>query len=181
MLNSNDNNITQNQEKSSVNADFATGNNNVEDTVADRLGTDIDEIIDIKKNEILYDFLILGGLNVLAGQSSAGKTLLMYYIVVSLIKSGKNVVYVDFDNPLDVPSRRGLPQKVKELGLKKRLSYKNMTSYVEEVQKHKKGYDKMLFLSDIFASLKGIEKNVVVVLDNLQNRARNTCCVKEHF
>ncbi len=173
------NNITQNQQKSSTSSVVNANNNIVEkDTVARRFGFNLSKIKYIEENPIWFDFVIEGGLNILAGPPSSGKTLLMYYLVADLLKAGKSVVYIDLDNPLDVPKRRGLVDKVENLieqdeSIQENFVYLNISDYIQAV-KENKVMNKMLFLRNVFAKLEGLEKNTFVFVDSLQNFVKKT-------
>ncbi len=141
--------------------------------VAKRFGFKLNEIIEIEENIIIYDFLIEGGFNVLAAPPSSGKTLFAYYLAVSLLTAGRNIVYVDFDNPIDVPKRRNLPQKIREIGKEEDFVYLNSTRYLQDLSSGKVK-NKVDFLSTVFGKLKGIERDTIVFIDSLQNFVQKT-------
>jgi len=168
MQNSDTNIITQNSEKSTVE----------KDTIARRFNFNLSKIKNVEKKAILFDFIIESGLNILAGPPSSGKTLLMYYLVANLLRSGKNVVYIDLDNPLDVPSRRGLVDIIEKLeeqdeNIQENFAYMNISDYIQAV-KENKVVDKMTFLKSELAKVKGLEKNTFVFIDSLQNFVKKT-------
>lgn len=139
----------------------------------ERFGFKINDILDVEENIILYDFMIEGGLNVIAAPPSSGKTLLAYHLAISFLQSGRNVVYVDLDNPVDVPKRRNLPQKIQEVGAEDRFVYLNSAKYME-MQNSGVVKSKQDFLRYIFVNLKGVERGTFVFIDSLQNFVRKT-------
>lgn len=124
-----------------------------------------EELKSVEPKALILSHLVPEGINLYVAKGGEGKTLLAYHIVYSLLKEGWSVIYVDFDNPVDLPKSRGLLEVVENY--KDRFVYLNLQSYQKWAEKNGgKGY--IRFLEWIFSSLPD-EGRYLVVIDSLQN------------
>jgi KaiC/GvpD/RAD55 family RecA-like ATPase len=124
-----------------------------------------EELESVETKELILSHIVPQGVNLYVAQGGSGKTYLAYHILIQFLKRGGGCVYIDFDNPVDLPKARGLLKVVR--GFKDNFVYFNFLSYQKWAEDRKdKSYKK--FLEWVFSRLP--ENNeYFVVLDSLQN------------
>jgi len=128
---------------------------------------------DVEEPQMILDFFAESGVNFLIGKGGLGKTFLAYNLVVSLLKLGYEIFYIDLDNPPATPKRRRFDDKIIELNMRHRLRYYNFVDAIKVINdkkvKNSEEYIKMLMNN--IASYKQAypHKKIIVFLDALQN------------
>jgi len=128
---------------------------------------------DVEEPQMILDFFAESGVNFLIGKGGLGKTFLAYNLVVSLLKLGYEIFYIDLDNPPATPKRRRFDDKIIEMNMRHRLRYYNFVDAIKVISdkkvKNSEEYIKMLMNN--IASYKQAypNKKIVVFLDALQN------------
>lgn len=123
-----------------------------------------EDLLNVNPKSIRQGFIVENGINTYVAEAGAGKTLLLYSLVVYYLKKGKKIYYIDLDNPVDLPKDRGLPDKILELGKQDNIYYLNTNHYSKwyEVNKKTKG----VFLKEL---LDNAEEGSFIFIDSLQN------------
>ncbi len=124
-----------------------------------------DDIKNVETKNIRWGFFIEQGINIFVAKAGEGKTLLLYALALQYLKEGKKVYYVDFDNPVDLPKDRNLPEVIEKLGVEDLLVYINTNHYLRYLEKRNKG-SVGKFLKELFEA---VDNNSVVFLDSIQN------------
>jgi len=128
---------------------------------------------DVEEPQMILDFFAESGINFLIGKGGLGKTFLAYNLVVSLLKLGYEIFYVDLDNPPATPKRRRFDDRIIELNMRHRIRYYNFVDAIKVIsdKKVKNSEDYIKMLMNNIASYKQAypHKKIVVFLDALQN------------
>ena len=127
------------------------------------------DIKNVITREVRSGFIVEAGINLFVASAGSGKTLLMHCIAIDFMKSGRDVVYVDFDNPADLPAARGFVEAIEYHNLVDKIKYLNSTHYdrYSEIKTSlKQKYNYKTFLEDIFNS---VSDNSVLFIDSVQN------------
>jgi len=162
-----DDNIAQFDDKINI-EDIPLGKNEI--NVAAYAG---DVKKDVEEPQMILDFFAESGVNFLIGKGGLGKTFLAYNLVVSLLKLGYEIFYIDLDNPPATPKRRRFDDRIIELNMRHRIRYYNFVDAIKVIsdKKVKNSEDYIKMLMNNIASYKQAypNKKIVVFLDALQN------------
>lgn len=128
----------------------------------------------IETKPLLFNFIVRGGINVIYARGGSGKSLLAEALSLNLMRDGYFVVYLDKDNPVDLPKARGFLDKISEYKLQKNFVYFNSISFEELAKKYQKEIKEngntIRFIYNEMKNILGENiKNVVLVIDSLQN------------
>lgn len=124
-----------------------------------------DELKNVETKELLLSHLVPEGVNLYVAKGGEGKTFLSYHITYAFLRKDWKVIYIDFDNPVDLPKSRGLLEVVESF--KDDFVYFNLLSYQRWAETNKdKSYKK--FLEWVFSQLPD-NNRYLVVIDSLQN------------
>ncbi len=124
-----------------------------------------DDIKNVETKNIRWGFFVEQGINIFVAKAGEGKTLLLYTLAIQYLKESKKVYYVDFDNPVDLPKDRNLPEVIEKLGVEDLLVYINTNHYLRYLEKRNKG-SVGKFLKELFEA---VDNNSVIFLDSIQN------------
>jgi len=136
------------------------------ETIFDLVEYSFSDIEDVEVKTISSGFIVEEGINIFLAPAGSGKTLLLYTLLVNYLRKGLTCVYIDFDNPVDLPKDRGLVDVIKNEGLQDTLYYINTNHYLRWVEKTKGKKKYTEFLKQIF---RDIPEGSVVFIDSIQN------------
>lgn len=134
--------------------------------VFDLINYSFEDIEKVELKTISNSFIVEEGVNIFLAPAGQGKTLLLYTLLIDYLRKSKTCVYIDFDNPVDLPKDRGLVDVVKNKGLQEGLYYLNTNHYLRWIDKWngKKNYTE--FLKQVF---KSIPEGSIIFIDSIQN------------
>lgn len=157
--------MSVNNTKLSVN-NINSGLSNNQVNIFDLIEYSFNDIENVEVKNISNSFIVEEGVNIFLAPAGQGKTLLLYTLLVSYLRKSNICVYIDFDNPVDLPKDRGLVDVIKNEGLQEKLYYINTNHYLRWVERYtgKKKYTE--FLRQIF---RDIPENSIVFIDSIQN------------
>jgi len=125
-----------------------------------------DDIRNVEVKNISNSFIVEEGINIFLAPAGQGKTLLLYTLLVDYLRKENSCIYIDFDNPVDLPKDRGLVGVVYNEGLETKLYYLNTNHYLRWLEKWKGKKKYTEFLKQVF---KDIPEGSIVFIDSIQN------------
>jgi len=125
-----------------------------------------DDIRSVDVKSISNSFVVEEGINIFLAPAGQGKTLLLYTLLIDYLRKGRTCIYIDFDNPVDLPKDRGLVDVIDDEGLETNLFYLNTNHYLRWIEKWKGKKKYSEFLKQIF---KDVPEGAIVFVDSVQN------------
>jgi archaellum biogenesis ATPase FlaH len=135
-------------------------------TVFELIEYSFSDIEDVEVKPVSNSFIVEEGINIFLAPAGQGKTLLLYTLLLNYLRNSKVCVYVDFDNPVDLPKDRGLVDVIKSEGLQGSLYYINTNHYLRWIEKYNGKKKYIVFLKQVFSD---IPEGSVVFIDSIQN------------
>jgi len=145
------------------NVNSGLSNNQV---IFDLIDYSFNDIRNVDVKTISNSFIVEEGVNIFLAPAGQGKTLLLYTLLIGYLRNGKTCVYVDFDNPVDLPKDRGLVDVIDNEELEANLYYLNTNHYLRWIEKWKGKKKYTEFLKQVF---KDIPNGSIVFIDSIQN------------
>lgn len=121
----------------------------------------------VEPKNIIHGFIVEGGINIFIAPAGSGKTMLLYSIMIDFLRQKRDCLYLDLDNPVDLPADRGIVDIIQEENLQNNFVYLNTTHYIRylDAKKGSKG-SYWFFLKDI---LDDLPSGSTLFIDSIQN------------